>query len=63
MDEFNENGEFKNKTPLPKTEKPKKRKYIVQNVTPSWVTLEENGNGFRVENIWKDLKIGDEILI
>jgi len=46
-----------------KKEKSKKKKYVVHNITTSWVTLSENGNGFRVKNIWKDLKIGDEILI
>lgn len=46
-----------------KSEKKKKQKYIIHNITPLYVTLEENGNGFRVKNIWKDIKIGDEILI
>jgi len=62
MDDFKEEVVIE-KTPYVKKEKIKKKKYIVHNVTSMWVTLEENGNGFRVKNIWKDLKIGDEILI
>ena len=60
MDDSKDKKEYM--TPSVKKAKQKK-KYIVHNVTPQYVTLDENGNGFRVANIWKDLKRGDEIFI
>jgi len=43
-------------------EKKKKVKYIVSIVTPLFVYYsDEHGNGCETKNVWKDLKVGDEI--
>ena len=39
----------------------KKKKYKVLVVTPEFVIYSDEGNGCRTKNVWKDLKIGDEI--
>ena len=49
---------------FPKESKKKKDKYKVVLVGSSWVVYDSGGSGLAwTDNVWKDLKIGDEVSI
>ena len=52
-----------NELTLPKI-KIKKQKYKVVLISPTWVMYDDGSGSLTwTNNIWKDLKIGDEIII